>query len=130
MPAIAIWNFIIKHGNNTYNLRIQTQPALHAKHLVIRLLKHTGRALISPKVASFYRRLLILSQLSDRVITIPELSGEQGVRYAQKGFNIITTANSVDEGLHKMSAIYCTILIAKSVTKPVAIGSNCIGTAN
>jgi MoxR-like ATPase len=46
----------------------------------------------------------VLSLLSDRVITIPELSGEQGVLYAKKGFNIIATANSVDEGLHKMSA--------------------------
>lgn len=54
----------LKHGNNTYDLRIQTQPALHAEHVVIRLLKHTGRALtmqelgMSPKVASYYHRLL------------------------------------------------------------------------
>ncbi|MCC5826870.1 AAA family ATPase [Alkalimonas sp.] len=45
-----------------------------------------------------------LSLLSDRVITIPELSGEEGVLYARHGFNVIATANSVDQGLHQMSA--------------------------
>jgi len=54
----------LKHGANTYDLRIQTQPSLHAEHVVIRLLKHTGRALtmqelgMSAKVASYYHRLL------------------------------------------------------------------------
>lgn len=46
----------------------------------------------------------VLSLLSDRVITIPELSGEASVLYAKKGFNLIATANSVDAGLHQMSA--------------------------
>lgn len=46
----------------------------------------------------------ILSILSDRVITIPELGGEEGVIYASQGFNIIATSNSVDEGVNRMSA--------------------------
>ena len=46
----------------------------------------------------------ILSILSDRVITIPELSGGEGVIYASQGFNIIATSNSVDEGVNRMSA--------------------------
>lgn len=46
----------------------------------------------------------VLSILSDRVITIPELSGEAGVIYASHGFNIIATSNSVDEGVNRMSA--------------------------
>ena len=46
----------------------------------------------------------VLSILSDRVITIPELGGEDGVIYASHGFNIIATSNSVDEGLNRMSA--------------------------
>jgi len=46
----------------------------------------------------------VLSILSDRVITIPELSGEEGVVYANQGFNIIATSNSVDEGVNRMSA--------------------------
>ncbi len=46
----------------------------------------------------------LLSILSDRMITIPELSGEQGVLYARAGFNVIATSNSVDEGVNRMSA--------------------------
>ncbi|WP_339846633.1 AAA family ATPase [uncultured Halopseudomonas sp.] len=46
----------------------------------------------------------VLSILSDRVISIPELPGEDGVIYASEGFNIIATSNSVDEGVNRMSA--------------------------
>ncbi len=46
----------------------------------------------------------LLSILSDRMITIPELSGADGVLYARAGFNIIATSNSIDEGVNRMSA--------------------------
>lgn len=46
----------------------------------------------------------VLALLSDRVITIPELEGEGGVIYANEGFNVIATSNSVDEGVNRMSA--------------------------
>lgn len=46
----------------------------------------------------------LLSVLSDRVVVIPELAGEQGVVLAREGFNVIATSNSIDEGVHRMSA--------------------------
>lgn len=46
----------------------------------------------------------LLSVLSDRVVTIPELSGENGIILARQGFNLIATSNSVDAGVHQMSA--------------------------
>lgn len=54
----------VKHGQHQYDLRIQTQPSLHAEHIVIRLLKQTGRALsmtdlgMSARVTGMYQRLL------------------------------------------------------------------------
>ena len=45
----------------------------------------------------------LLSILSDRVLTIPEL-GEQGVVFAREGFNVIATANTRDRGVNEMSA--------------------------
>jgi len=45
----------------------------------------------------------LLSILSDRVLTIPEL-GEAGVVFAREGFNIIATANTRDRGVNEMSA--------------------------
>ncbi|MFO7992973.1 MAG: AAA family ATPase [Marinobacter sp.] len=46
----------------------------------------------------------LLSVLSDRVVVIPELAGEEGVVLAREGFNVIATSNSIDEGVHRMSA--------------------------
>jgi len=46
----------------------------------------------------------LLSILSDRIITIPALRGDNGVLYARTGFNVIATSNSVDEGVNRMSA--------------------------
>jgi len=46
----------------------------------------------------------LLSVLSDRVVVIPELSGSDGVILAREGFNLVATSNSVDAGVHTMSA--------------------------
>jgi MoxR-like ATPase len=46
----------------------------------------------------------LLSVLSDRVITIPELPGDEGVILARQGFNLIATSNSIDAGVNQMSA--------------------------
>jgi len=46
----------------------------------------------------------MLSVLSDRVVVIPELGGDDGVILAREGFNLVATSNSVDTGVHTMSA--------------------------
>ena len=46
----------------------------------------------------------LLSPLSDRVIAIPELEGDDAMVFAREGFNIIATANSRDRGVNEMSA--------------------------
>lgn len=46
----------------------------------------------------------LLSLLSDRVMSIPELSGENGMLFARPGFNLIATANTRDRGVNEMSA--------------------------
>lgn len=46
----------------------------------------------------------MLAVLSDRVVIIPELSGDDGIILAREGFNLVATSNSVDEGVHAMSA--------------------------
>lgn len=46
----------------------------------------------------------MLSVLSDRVVVIPELDGSDGIILAREGFNLVATSNSVDEGVHAMSA--------------------------
>lgn len=46
----------------------------------------------------------LLGMLSDRVMMVPELSGEDSQLYAHEGFNIIATANTRDRGVNEMSA--------------------------
>lgn len=46
----------------------------------------------------------LLSLLSDRVMTVPELTGPEGMLFAQHGFNLIATANTRDRGVNEMSS--------------------------
>ena len=46
----------------------------------------------------------LLSILSDRVMSVPELPGENRSLYAKLGFNVIATANTRDRGVNDMSA--------------------------
>jgi MoxR-like ATPase len=81
----------------------------------------SGRALVpSPLYRGMHEGLLVrfeeitrcpqetqdclLGVLSDRVMAVPELSGEAGMLYAREGFNIIATANTRDRGTNEMSA--------------------------
>jgi MoxR-like ATPase len=41
----------------------------------------------------------VLSILSDRVLHIPQLKGEEGIVFARDGFNVIGTANTRDRGV-------------------------------
>jgi MoxR-like ATPase len=46
----------------------------------------------------------LVSVLSDKVMLIPELGDEEGVLFARKGFNVVSTANLRDRGVHEMSS--------------------------
>ncbi|MEE4304741.1 MAG: AAA family ATPase [Wenzhouxiangella sp.] len=69
----------------------------------------------------------LLSILSDRLITVPELSGQAGVLYSRAGFNVIATSNSIDEGVNRMSAAlkrrmnFETILSIRDVEDEIAV---------
>jgi len=47
---------------------------------------------------------VLLSVLSDRVMSIPELEGDGRTLFARAGFNVIGTANTRDRGVNEMSA--------------------------
>ncbi len=46
----------------------------------------------------------LLSVLSDRVLHVPELSGDEKVLFASQGFNVLATSNTRDRGVNEMSA--------------------------
>lgn len=46
----------------------------------------------------------LLSPLSDRMLAIPELTGDDGLAFARDGFTVIATANTRDRGVNEMSA--------------------------
>ncbi|MFT5681409.1 MAG: MoxR-like ATPase [Myxococcota bacterium] len=47
---------------------------------------------------------VLLSPMSERLLIIPELSGDERLIHARPGFNIIATANTRDAGVNEMSA--------------------------
>lgn len=46
----------------------------------------------------------LVSILSDKLLVVPELDGEDRVLLAKPGFNVIATANIRDRGVHEMSS--------------------------
>lgn len=46
----------------------------------------------------------LLSPLSDRVLSVPELTGPESMVFAREGFSVIATANTRDRGVNEMSA--------------------------
>ncbi|MHB1001340.1 MAG: ATP-binding protein [Armatimonadota bacterium] len=47
---------------------------------------------------------VMISVMSDKIMVIPELDGQERVVLAKPGFNIIATANIRDRGVHEMSS--------------------------
>ena len=46
----------------------------------------------------------LISLLSDKVLHVAELDGEEGTVFAAQGFNVLATANIRDRGVHEMSS--------------------------
>lgn len=46
----------------------------------------------------------LISIMSDRVMNVPELSGNESLLFAKSGFNVIGTANTRDKGVNDMSS--------------------------
>src|SRR5262249_41636011 len=46
----------------------------------------------------------LVSVLSDKILMVPELHGEERTLLARPGFNVIATANIRDRGVHEMSS--------------------------
>jgi hypothetical protein len=47
---------------------------------------------------------VLVSVLSDKCLLVPELSGEDNVLQAARGFNVVATANLRDRGVNEMSS--------------------------
>lgn len=45
----------------------------------------------------------LISIMSEKYISVPELAGPEGIAFAQPGFNVIATANSRDKGVNDLS---------------------------
>lgn len=47
---------------------------------------------------------VLIGLLSDKVLHVPELGGDDAVVFAARGFNVLATANLRDRGVHEMSS--------------------------
>lgn len=46
----------------------------------------------------------LISLLSEKLLHVPELDGDEATVFAQRGFNVLATANIRDRGVHEMSS--------------------------
>jgi MoxR-like ATPase len=46
----------------------------------------------------------LISVMSDKLLHVPELAGDDGIVFAAPGFNLLATANVRDRGVHEMSS--------------------------
>jgi MoxR-like ATPase len=46
----------------------------------------------------------LVSILSEKILHVPELAGDDGIVFGSQGFNLIATANLRDRGVHEMSS--------------------------
>ena len=46
----------------------------------------------------------LISIMSDKVLHVPELTGDDATLFAERGFNVLATANIRDRGVHEMSS--------------------------
>lgn len=46
----------------------------------------------------------LIGLLSDKMLHVPELSGDDAIVFAARGFNVLATANLRDRGVHEMSS--------------------------
>ncbi len=69
----------------------------------------------------------LLSIMSERSITVPELAGDDSILYARDGFNLVATSNTSDQGVNEMSSAlkrrmnFETIKPIKSVDDEIAV---------
>jgi MoxR-like ATPase len=47
---------------------------------------------------------VLIGLMSDKVLHVPELEGDDATVFAQRGFNLLATANLRDRGVHEMSS--------------------------
>jgi MoxR-like ATPase len=62
----------------------------------------------------------LLSIMSERMITIPELSGDDATLYSKEGFNLVGTSNTTDLGVHEMSSALKRRMNFETI-KPIAV---------
>jgi MoxR-like ATPase len=92
------WNYalLLAEGPSTRSL---VPSPLYAGMKAGRMVRFEEITRVQPEIQD-----VLISVMSDKVIHVPELQGEDAVVFAAKGFNVIATANLRDRGVHEMSS--------------------------
>ena len=92
------WNYALLVARGPHPEALVPSPVLVAmRNGAIARIEEVTRCL--PEVQD-----ALISILSERRMAVPELTGPDGMIYAQAGFNLIATANLRDRGVSEMSA--------------------------
>lgn len=92
------WNYalLLAEGPST---RALVRGPMHAAMAEGRICRFEEVTRVQPEIQD-----VLIGLLSDKVLHIPELDGDDATVFAAHGFNVIATANLRDRGVHEMSS--------------------------
>lgn len=92
------WNIALLEKNGP-SVEALIPGAIYRGMATGKLVRYEEIARSSPEIQD-----ALLTIMSERVVSIPELEGEEGTLYARTGFNLIGTSNTTDQGVNEMSS--------------------------
>ncbi|MCL2422578.1 MAG: AAA family ATPase [Micrococcales bacterium] len=92
------WNYALLLDRGPTPQALVPGP-LHRAMTVGALCRFEEVTRVTPEIAD-----VLIGLLSDKVLHVPELDGDDGHLFAARGFNLIATANLRDRGVHEMSS--------------------------
>jgi MoxR-like ATPase len=92
------WNYALLLAEGP-SLRALVRGPMYAAMTGGRLCRFEEVTRVQPEVQD-----CLISLLSDKVLHVPELGGDDAVVFAARGFNVLATANIRDRGVHEMSS--------------------------
>jgi len=92
------WNYalLLAEGPSTRSL---VPAPLYSGMKLGRIVRFEEITRVQPEVQD-----ALISIMSDKVLHVPELSGDDAAVFGTRGFNVVATANLRDRGVHEMSS--------------------------
>ena len=93
------WNYALAAGRRANPARAGAGTDVRGDAFAARLCRFEEVTRVQPEIQD-----CLIGLLSDKVLHVPELDGDDAIVFAARGFNVLATANIRDRGVHEMSS--------------------------